>query len=552
MAESVDDTPKGQSGIDEDSDVIELTDEVNSMAPSADPEVAEDTPSNAENTPDQSPNHSGESTRSVSVPSDPSSQDSDDDDGGYDRQSMVKTMQMDAIDREAFEEEAESDDDGDIPVVDDARFAPEIIVSPPRVLVKKWQEGLPASVASIVAEPAGDMASEQAADVEPQVPDPPEDQEAGDGDLAPTPDESSPDSDQPPSDDEPIELDEELVELDDDDLEPDEAASPAPSEPPPHKKPKRKRQATPPPASPAQSDASSAAPETDPEMSGLVKELIEDEKQQREQENLGPRQTWFKNVFSEEYLRSVPENIAEITEKDVDFIEKSLRLKKKSRILDLACGFGRHSIELSHRGYEMVGLDLSRPLLQHALDAAQQRSLNVKFIHGDMRDLSFSGIFDGAFVWDTSLGYFDDRTNLGVLQGLYRALKVGGRLLVDVINRDHVIQQTPTRLWWEGNGCIFLEETEFDYQTSTLESQRSYIYEDGTPPVEHTSFIRLYNVHELRQMLHVAGFKVLEVSGARHHKGHFLGEASRRIIILAEKRKKKQSPKNDGSANAEM
>jgi len=549
VAESVDDTPKGQSGIDEDSDVIELTDEVNSMAPSADPEVSEGNPSHEEDDSSQQPNPSATSTRSVSVPSDPSSQDSDDDDAGYDRQSMVKTMQMDAIDREAFEEEAKQGSDGEIPVIDDARFAPEIIVSPPRVLVKKWQEGLPASVASIVAEPEPDMTSAESEEIEPDIPEPPEDRQAGEGDGKPIREESASASDDAVSDQEPIELDEELVELDDEDLEPSQAASSAPSEPPPQTKRERQRQSTPP-ASPAQSAPSSTPPETDPEMSGLVKELIEDEKQQREQEQLGPRQTWFKNVFSEEFLRSVPENIAEITDKDVDFIEQSLRLKKKSRILDLACGFGRHSIELSHRGYEMVGLDLSRPLLQHALEAAQQRSLNVKFIHGDMRDLSFSGIFDGAFVWDTSLGYFDDRTNLGVLKGLCRALKVGGRLLVDVINRDHVIQQTPTRLWWEGNGCIFLEETEFDYQTSTLESQRSYIYEDGTPPAEHTSFIRLYNVHELRQMLHVAGFKVLEVSGARHHKGHFLGEASRRIIILAEKRKKKQSATNGGSTSA--
>ena len=112
--------------------------------------------------------------------------------------------------------------------------------------------------------------------------------------------------------------------------------------------------------------------------------------------------------------------------------------------------------------------------------------------------------------------------------------------MIDVINRDYVVRQTPTRLWWEGKGCIFLEESEFEYQTSTLHAKRSYIYEDGTPPLEQNSYVRLYNVHELRQMLHVAGFKVLEVSGERHHKGYFLGAASRRIIVLAEKRIKKK------------
>lgn len=277
-------------------------------------------------------------------------------------------------------------------------------------------------------------------------------------------------------------------------------------------------------------------------MRGLVQELLEEKKEEREQttKRLRPRDVWFQDVFSEEFLRTLPPNLAELTRRDVDFIEESLRLKKGSRILDLACGFGRHSMELAERGYEMVGLDLSMQLLQKALEEAQQRSIAVKFLHGDMRELNFAGVFDGCFIWDTSLGYFDDRTNLRVLQGVNRALKNGGRLVVEVVNRDYVIQQTPTRLWWEGDDCTFLEESEFDYGSSTLHAKRSFIYHDGTPPLEQNSFVRLYGAHELRQMLHVAGFKVLELSGERHHRGYFLGAASRKIIILAEKRAKKK------------
>ncbi|MFU8805296.1 MAG: SAM-dependent methyltransferase, partial [Bradymonadaceae bacterium] len=114
----------------------------------------------------------------------------------------------------------------------------------------------------------------------------------------------------------------------------------------------------------------------------------------------------------------------------------------------------------------------------------------------------------------------------------------GGRFLIDVINRDYVIDQMPTRTWWEGSGCIFLEESEFDYGTSVLHAKRSFIYEDGSPPLEQNCYIRLYTMHELRQMLHVAGFSVLEISGERHHRGYYLGASSSRNIILAEKRSK--------------
>lgn len=525
MAESADKTPADESELDEKSDVIELTDEVSSVA---------DDDSSDDSSPDDS------KTKDIDVV--------EGDDGDYDRQAMVKTVQMEAVDRKAVEGMTESVSAAGAPLLDDARFSPELICGPPAVLVKKWRDGLPGKVERIVGEakPASEPAPQPAA--EEVLP------EAETAEM-PQPPASQPQEPPPQSDGEDTKLDgadlEELdaIELDDDDVELEEQTenkqrrSTPPPEQPPATKPESTKSESKPPKN-KDNDGLGEAIDAggDDDMSGLVQELIEEEKQKKEEKRLGPRQTWFKKVFGEEYLRSVPEQINDITRREADFIEKSLRLKKNSRILDLACGFGRHSLELANRGYQMVGMDLSMSLLQRALDVAQKKSLNVKFIHGDMRELSFSQIFDGCFVWNTSLGYFDDRTNLGVLHGLYRALKVGGRLLVDVVNRDHVVQQTPTRLWWEGNGCIFLEETEFNHQTSTLEAKRSYIYEDGQPPTEHTSFIRLYSVHELRQMLHVAGFKVLEVSGDHHYKGHFLGASSPRIIILAEKRKKKRRP----------
>ncbi|TXD33115.1 class I SAM-dependent methyltransferase, partial [Lujinxingia vulgaris] len=296
-------------------------------------------------------------------------------------------------------------------------------------------------------------------------------------------------------------------------------------------------------AAPAET-TSAGEPAGDSEMQGLVKELLEEKKAKAQgprTKRLRPRDVWFQEVFSEEYLRTIPASIGERTEQEVEFIRKSLKLKRGSRILDLACGFGRHAIGLAEEGYEMVGVDLSMPLLQKALADARQRSTNVKFIHGDMRELNFNEVFDGCYVWDTSVGYFDDRTNLRVFQGIQRALKPGGRILVDVINRDYVVRETPTRLWWEGEGCIFLEESEFDFQTSTLHAKRSFIYEDNSPPLEQNSYIRLYNVHELRQMLHVAGFNVLEISGERFTRGYFLGASSRRVIVLAEKRARKDT-----------
>lgn len=587
MAESADKSPSANPSLDEESDVVELTDEVGSTksGPEGDDDGFESmelempefkVPGQDKVEPKSAPDSmafqrggdSGATKRlskraldeasmedsSKGEQAQPTDDDApeveDDEEPEYDRQAMVKTIQMEAIDRSTIEGMTAPAVRAITGTLDDARFSPEIIPFPPQVLVKKWREGLPGEVELIVGN-----------DISTATPTPPSSTEEAKKDaesLPELPGDSAKNKARPPAtekrkkDEEPVELADEFVELAEESEvellelvdESDAIAEAAPSESEPRKNKKQPKKKSDGPSE-QQSSKSQPASTTDSEMKGLVQEMLEEEKEQkaRRTARIRPRDVWFQKVFSEDYLRTVPSNIVEITRREADFIEASMGLKEKSRMLDLACGFGRHSIELASRGYEMVGLDLSMPLLQRALDAAKKRSLNVKFIHGDMRELNFSGIFDGCVIWDTSLGYFDDRTNLGVLQGVNRGLKVGGRILVDVVNRDFVVNQTPTRLWWEGNGCIFLEESEFDYHLSTLEVQRSYIFEDGSPPMEHTSFIRLYNVHELRQMLHVAGFKVLEISGGQHYQGHFLGASSERIIILAEKRKKRKPSK---------
>ncbi len=273
------------------------------------------------------------------------------------------------------------------------------------------------------------------------------------------------------------------------------------------------------------------------ELSGLVQELLgEDKPAQKPAEEEPPQAIpWWQLVFTEEYFRTIPMGFHRQTIREARFIAESLGVGEGATILDLCCGFGRHTIELAKRGYDMAGLDLSMPLLQKALREAQRRSLSIKFIHGDVRELSFNGIFDAIFSFQTSFGYFDDRTSFNILRGVARALKPGGRFLIEVTNRDWIVPRLPLRIWWEGPECLFLEEVEMDYTTSTLHTKRSYIYDDGRPPWEQNIFIRTYSAHELRRMLELAGLRVLSLSGSIQTRGYFLGPDSPQIILLAER-----------------
>jgi SAM-dependent methyltransferase len=243
---------------------------------------------------------------------------------------------------------------------------------------------------------------------------------------------------------------------------------------------------------------------------------------------------WYEEVFDDDYLRTVPFMTPDQTAREVDFIRDSLALKPGCEILDVACGYGRHAVELAQQGYRVTGLDLSLPLLIKAADHAQKRGLSVNFVHADMREMDFNAQFDAAYCVLSSFGYFDEETNLRVATAACHSLKPGGRFILDIINRDYIVGDLPSRVWWEGDGCVILEEVDFNYHTSRVLIRRSVVFGNGRQSEQEIS-MRAYSLHEVGRLLRQAGLRVLDVSGGMATKSRFFGAASRSIIALCER-----------------
>jgi SAM-dependent methyltransferase len=310
------------------------------------------------------------------------------------------------------------------------------------------------------------------------------------------------------------------------------AAAPPPARPPapppiPSAPPRRKTGELRPPEVPAAQVVASIVPV--PDAASLPEALAQRPRRPKRSK------PWYEEVFDEDYLRTLPFMSADQTLREVEFIEGSLGLQPGARVLDIGCGYGRHAIELVQRGLDVTGLDLSLPLLIRAADEAQKRAMSVNFVHADMREMAFEQQFDGAYAMLTSFGYFDEEANLRVAEGIARALKPGGRLLLDLVNRDYIVSDLPSRVWWEGNGCVVLEEVDFNFHTSRILTHRSIVFEDGRQ-LEQEISVRAYSLHEIGRLLRQAGFRVLEISGSLATRGHFFGGTSRNLLILAEKR----------------
>lgn len=243
---------------------------------------------------------------------------------------------------------------------------------------------------------------------------------------------------------------------------------------------------------------------------------------------------WWEDLFGEDFAGTLETLTPMQVLREATFIEESLGIETGANVLDLACGAGQHAVELASRGYDVAGLDLSPTMLARAAEGAAERRQQLQWFQGDMRELAFESGFDGIFCWGSSFGYFDEEKNLQVARLVHRALRRGGRFLLDVVNRDFVAAQQPRLVWFEGKGCVCIDETNIDFITSRLKVKRTVMLENGRSR-ELDYSLRLYALHELGRLLHEVGFRVTEVSGHPTTPGVFFGPDSPRIIVLAEK-----------------
>lgn len=284
-------------------------------------------------------------------------------------------------------------------------------------------------------------------------------------------------------------------------------------------------------ASPAASTAASSAASssaTQPAPSAPVMTTPEAPEKRKKRQ-------WFEELFNDDFARTMPRMRSSYLEREARFIEDALGCEKGATILDLGCGAGEQAVALAGRGYEVIGIDLSLAMLARAADEAADKQQRINFLQGDMRELSFEAAFDGVYCWGMTFGYFDDAKNAEVVAKVHRALRPGGRFLLDISNRDFLACRLPSMVWFEGDGCVCMDEVQLNSITSRLQVKRTLMMEDGRQrELEYT--IRLYALHELGKLLHDHGFRVVEASGDTATPGVFFGADSPRILILAEKK----------------
>ena len=145
---------------------------------------------------------------------------------------------------------------------------------------------------------------------------------------------------------------------------------------------------------------------------------------------------WYETLFEDYGKKYDNENFTQGTIGECDFIEKEINYDKSLRIIDIGCGTGRHSIELTERGYKVIGIDLSESQLERAKAKAKAQNLQIDFQKHDARNLPFRNEYDLAIM--LCEGAFPlmetDEMNYEILRNAANSLKAAGKLIFTTLN----------------------------------------------------------------------------------------------------------------------
>lgn len=212
----------------------------------------------------------------------------------------------------------------------------------------------------------------------------------------------------------------------------------------------------------------------------------------------------------------------ENTEAEVDFVVEALGLTGSERILDLACGFGRHCLELSRRGYAVVGVDIEPALIADARQQATLVKLDVTFLQGDILELDICEQFDVVLnLADGAIGYFaTEADNLKLFDVLARALRPGGRHVMATCSASHARKHFPKRHWEAGSRTLSLADFSWKGDTSRM-IYRGHVlrFGEALAPIpdrfedEGQLGLRLYDLDEIARILGERGMTVTAAYG---------------------------------------
>lgn len=250
---------------------------------------------------------------------------------------------------------------------------------------------------------------------------------------------------------------------------------------------------------------------------------------------------WYEELYENSGVKYDNECFTQGTMGECDFIEKEIGYDKTVRIIDIGCGTGRHAIELTKRGYTVVGVDLSDSQLDRAREKASKENLQIDFQKWDARHLPFVNQFDVAImVCEGGFSLMEtDEMNYQILRNASNALTEKGKLIFTTLNAlfplFHSVKEFFDSNTKEGNTQC--DSISFDLMTFREQNTVHAEDDDGNKKELYCN-VRYYAPSEITWLLKTIGFRTIDIFGATlgaFSRSNTLSTEDFEMLVIAEK-----------------
>ena len=240
---------------------------------------------------------------------------------------------------------------------------------------------------------------------------------------------------------------------------------------------------------------------------------------------------WYANWFNSHYYHILYNNRDEKeAEFFIDNLIKRLNLVTPSKLIDIACGKGRHATYFNTKGFDVTGVDLSQNSIEHAIRQSIKKK-NLSFKVHDMRELYKANHFDVATNLFTSFGYFEDETDeQKAINSISQSLKANGLLIIDFMNVNKVVDNLVVKEQKIIQSITFnikrkVEDHYIIKDIEILDSNKKYEFQEK---------VKALNLDRFTTFVNEAGLKIIDIFG-NYSLDRFDTKKSNRLILVCKK-----------------
>ncbi|MCX6319306.1 MAG: class I SAM-dependent methyltransferase [Bacteroidetes bacterium] len=240
--------------------------------------------------------------------------------------------------------------------------------------------------------------------------------------------------------------------------------------------------------------------------------------------------SYFDGYYKDIWKTIIP---AELTGKETDFMIPYFQLSESSRVLDLMCGYGRHTLALARKGISVTAVDNLHDYTKEIKAAVETEQLPVTVSTQHVLDFTSTEPFDLALCMGNSLNFFNADDTLTILKNISACLKPGGQVLINTWSIAEIAIPTfKPKSWSEINGMKFLTSSQYLFQPARIVTEHIIIAPDGSTETK-TGIDYILSLNEMESLFHAAGLSLKEVYSIPGRKKFTIGEP--RAYLVGEK-----------------